>query len=104
QVDSRPLPRHGAGQPCHLADLEVHPHAGAALAHATSGVVDDQDALHPGTSVRDTDHLLRAPLIHQTEHVVHYGYSLVTWTTPSIVRGSSGGEQANQGSGSEGTG
>ena len=68
QVDAGPLPGHHPGQPGDLLDGYVGLHAGAALADATGGVVDDQHALHSGLGVADRDDLFRSPLVHHVEH------------------------------------
>lgn len=77
EVDRGPLPGHGPGQPRDFQHAQAGAHPCAALAHATGGVVEDQDSPHPGPAVGDADHLLRAPFVHEVESVVRQGCTLL---------------------------
>jgi hypothetical protein len=69
QVDGRPLPRQGAGQPRDLEHGQRRAHPRPALAHAACAVVDHQDSAHTGLPVGDADDLLETPAIAMRSNV-----------------------------------
>ena len=71
QVDSGPLPGHGAGKTSDLPHRQRRAHPGATLAQPPRGVVDHQHAPHARPTVGDQHDLLWAPLVDQLEQVMH---------------------------------